>query len=158
MARGQPVGAEGLFIPKFSGYAPEATVCAPGVAIVSTVPGGGYAAWDGAAIAAAHVTGFAALLLAHYPLFRGAYATRGEHRVAALFETIGASGDPSRAGGGLADIQRIPGWAFLAPQPGRGAALPQLSEPVAGHTGFASAPPPQAPSHFLMQLRAMGMI
>jgi len=81
-----------------------------------------------ASIAAAHVTGFAALLLAHYPLFRGAYVARGEQRVAALFETIRASGDPSRVGGGLADLLRIPGWAFLVQQPGRGDALPQLPE------------------------------
>jgi len=156
MALGQLVGADGIFIPKFSGYAPGAAVCAPGVAIVSTVPGGGYAAWDGASIAAAHVTGFAALLLAHYPLFRGAYATRGEHRVAALFETIRASGDPSRVGGGLADLQRIPGWVFLGHQAGD--ALPQLSQAVADGTGFVGPMAPQAPSHFLMQLRAMGMI
>ena len=159
MALGQPVGADGLFFPRFSGYAPEAAVCAPGVAIVSTVPGGGYAAWDGAAIAAAHVTGFAALLLAHYPLFRGAYVSRGEHRVAALFETIRASGDPSRIGGGLADLQRIPGWAFLAQQPVRGDALPRLPEAAAAGAGFLGALQQHAaPNHFLMQLRAMGMI
>jgi subtilisin len=87
-ALGQQVGPDGLFIPKFSALAPEAAVCAPGVARVSTVPGAGYAAWDGASVAAAHVTGFAALLLAHYPLFRGAYVARCEQRVAALFETI----------------------------------------------------------------------
>ena len=126
-------------------------------AIVSTVPGGGYAAWDGASIATAHITGFAALLLAHYPLFRGAYATRGEHRVAALFETIRASGDPSRLGGGLADLQRIPGWTFLRQQAGRGDALPQWPEAFTGG-GFVGAFPPQASGHFLTQLRAMGMI
>jgi subtilisin family serine protease len=159
MALGQPVGADGLFIPKFNGYAPEAAVCAPGVAIVSTVPGGGYAAWDGAAVAAAHVTGFAALLLAHYPLFRGAYVSRGEHRVAALFETIRASGDPSRIGGGLADLQRIPGWAFLAQQPVRDdALLPRSPEAAAAAGCLGALPQHAAPNHLLMQLRAMGIM
>ena len=41
-----------------------------------------------AASAAAHVAGFAAVVLAHHPLFRGAHRARDEQRVRALFELI----------------------------------------------------------------------
>jgi hypothetical protein len=43
-------------------------------------------------------------------------------------------------------------------QPGRGDALPQMPEGIAGRSGFTGAIPPQASSPLLMQLRAMGMI
>jgi subtilisin family serine protease len=160
IALGRPVGADGLFVPEFGDYGLQAPVRAPGVAIVSTVPGGGYAAWDGASMAAAHVTGFAALLLAHFPLFHGAYATRGEHRVAALFETIRAASDRSGIGGGLTDLQRVPGWTLPVPR----AVLTQPPETIAGgpirHPLQTGWPPPPAylADPVLMQLRALGMI
>ena len=40
-----------MFSPKFTCFGPQIAVAAPGVAIVSTVPGGGYAAWDGTSMA-----------------------------------------------------------------------------------------------------------
>jgi subtilisin len=155
MALGQPVGADGLFVPEFSDYALPAPVRAPGVAIVSTVPGGGYAAWDGASMAAAHVTGFAALLLAHYPLFQAIAVARGDHRVAALFETIRASSDPSRIGVGLADLPRVLGWAAHLVPP-EAAVAGGMRQPLQ-QTAWAVVP-----GYFtnpaLMQLRAMGVI
>jgi subtilisin len=155
-ARGASAGGEGLFLPAFAGSYPQPQqVYAPGVAIVSTVPGGGYAAWDGNAIAAAHVTGFAAVLLAHYPLFQGVYRSRGEQRVAALMETIRASSELSRLGTG------VPGWALLAPS--AGAALPQTMSRLSGLAGAVPQTGPlSAPAYFanplLLQLRALGMI
>jgi subtilisin len=111
----QLIGRDDIFAASFSAVGPQVTVSAPGVAVVSTVPGGGYAAADGTSAAAAHVTGLAALVLAHHPLFReGAFCARSEQRVHALFDLIRASAvpwfiDPQRGGAGVPDMTRIPG-------------------------------------------------
>jgi subtilisin len=116
----QLVGADGIFAAAFSGAGPQVTVSAPGVAIVSTVPGGGYAAADGTSAAAAHVTGLAALVLAHHPLLKeGPFSVRSEQRVNALFELIRASAvphfaDPLRSGAGVPDLSRVPGGQGFA--------------------------------------------
>jgi subtilisin len=110
----QLVGSDHVFPANFSGLGPQLAVSAPGVAIVSTVPGG-YAAADGTSAASAHVTGFAALLLAHHPLLQeGSLTGRSEQRVQTLFELIRASAvprfpDPLRGGAGVPDLARIPG-------------------------------------------------
>ena len=106
------IGPAGIFATNFSGAGPQLGVCAPGVAVISSVPGGGLAARDGSAIAAAHVVGLAALVLGHHPLFRGAYASRGEQRVNALLELVLGSAarpvfDPTRVGAGLPDFRKL---------------------------------------------------
>jgi subtilisin len=110
------IGSEDLFSARFSGSGPQIAVGAPGVATVSAVPGGGYLAADGTAAAAAHVTGFAALVLAHHPLFQadGMFAARTEQRVQALLDLIQASAvphflDPKHGGAGVPDLARVPG-------------------------------------------------
>ncbi len=110
------IGPAGIFATNFSGAGPQLGVCAPGVAIISSVPGGGVAARDGSAIAAAHVVGFASLILGHHPLFRGAYAGRGEQRVNALFELVRVSAarpvfDSTRVGAGLPDFRGVAGFS-----------------------------------------------
>ncbi len=112
----QLIGPTGIFATNFSGSGPQIGVCAPGVAVISSVPGGALGARNGTAVAAAHVAGFAALILAHHPLFRGVYGSRGEQRVNALFELVRNSAvppvfDPARIGAGLPDLQRVPGLA-----------------------------------------------
>jgi subtilisin family serine protease len=129
----QLIGSDDIFPANFSGMGPQIAVSAPGVAVVSTVPGGGYAAADGTSAAAAHVTGLAALVLAHHPLLQeGSFRVRSEQRVHALFELIRASAvphfpDPQRGGAGVPDLARIPGGQSFA----MGLSFPDGAERVA---------------------------
>jgi subtilisin len=81
------VATDGIFSPSFTSFGPEIAVCAPGVAIVSTVPGG-FEPQTGTSVAAPHVTGLAALLLAHHPAFQDPLQPRNQQRVGALFSMI----------------------------------------------------------------------
>jgi subtilisin family serine protease len=112
----QLIGMSGIYATNFSSWGREVGLCAPGVAVVSSVPGGGYAAWDGSSMAAAHVAGMSALLLSHHPMLQSInYGARAEQRVGVLFELLRAAAipyaqvDPNRVGAGLPDLQQIPG-------------------------------------------------
>ena len=112
------IGTEGVFPAAFTAVSPNVGVSAPGVAVLSTVPGG-YAALDGTGTATSLVTGMATLILAHHPLFQGPMKARSEQRVDALFNLIRASAvprfaDPLRGGAGVPDLQRVPGLYGLS--------------------------------------------
>lgn len=63
------------FFASFSNRGPEIAVCAPGVAIPSTVPSG-YAVWDGTSMACSFVSGLVALIMEAYPEVRTGDATQ----------------------------------------------------------------------------------
>jgi hypothetical protein len=87
-------------------------------------------------MAASHVTGLAALVLAHHPDFRGPFKSRNADRVDRLFQILRASaqpihvGDARRTGFGMPDVLVALG---LAPQ-----LRPNL---FANHALFSSALP-----------------
>jgi subtilisin family serine protease len=106
---------DGYFPAKFSCFGPEVDVCAPGVGIVSSLPADGFGAWDGTSMATPHVTGLAALVLAHHPDFKGAFQNRDGRRVERLFQILKETstplqfGDPNRSGAGLPNAMRALG-------------------------------------------------
>jgi len=115
---------QGFFPAKFSCFGPEIDVCAPGVAIVSSLPPDDFGAWDGTSMAAPHVTGMAALVLAHHPDFKGPFAARNANRVERLYQVIKESAtpmpisDPTRVGVGLPNVARALGLqASQGPSP-----------------------------------------
>jgi hypothetical protein len=117
-----PPTAEGYFSARFSCFGPEVDVCAPGVAVLSTVPPNDYAVWDGTSMAAPHVVGLAALVIAHHADFQtgGRYAQRNSRRVERLFEVIKKSAQPvrlptNRIGAGLPNAPVAMG--LVAPSP-----------------------------------------
>lgn len=107
---------DGYFPAKFSCFGPEVDVCAPGVGIVSSLPADGFGAWDGTSMATPHVTGLAALVLAHHPDFaKGNFQNRDARRVERLFQILKETatplqfGDPNRTGAGLPNAMRALG-------------------------------------------------
>ncbi len=133
------IDANGFFAARFSCFGPEIAVCAPGVAITSSVPDNNFAAWDGTSMAAPHVTGLAALVLAHHPDFRGAGQMRSAERVEHLFQIIKRScqplmlGDPRRTGFGLPDVVRAVGLGQMQGMMAGAPGIASLMAPMSNH-------------------------
>ncbi|MEJ8662159.1 S8 family serine peptidase [Streptomyces sp. MS1.AVA.4] len=92
----------------FTPTGPGVDLVAPGAAVITTSLGDGYAAVDGTAIAAAHVTGLAALLLAHHDHLRTQVVPRTAARADRLYLLVRTAcrplpGADPRLGAGIAD-------------------------------------------------------
>lgn len=115
----------GFFSARFTCFGEQVAargVCAPGVAVVSSVPEAGYAAWDGTSMACPHVTGIAALILA---TDSDISSLAGAERVDALFQALRRCSRPLEGippeyqGAGLPDASLAvapepapaPGWS-----------------------------------------------
>jgi subtilisin family serine protease len=114
------VSPDGVFSPSFTCFGPEVGVCAPGVSIISTVPGG-YESQSGTSMAAPYISGLATMLLAHHPVFR--MSARGAQRVHALATMIRQMCTPYALG-----------------QNRTGSGLPRLSPQIAGALQPTSRP------------------
>ncbi|MFF3662836.1 S8 family serine peptidase [Streptomyces olivochromogenes] len=92
----------------FTPTGPGVDLIAPGAAVITTALGDGYTAVDGTAIAAAHVTGLAALLLAHHDQLRTQIMPRTATRADHLYRLLRTAcrplpGADPRTGAGIAD-------------------------------------------------------
>jgi subtilisin len=158
------IGVNGVFAAKFTCFGPQVKVCGPGVAIISCIPGGGYAAWDGTSMAAPHLAGCIAVVAAHHPSFANRAAPRNADRVDRLFQTVMAAASPV----GLSPIYEGVGLPSVAAAFQSAGASPQISTGVtpqsaspgqlqpdlrslfrSGETGpvwstLAASPPPQS--------------
>ncbi|WP_426113284.1 S8 family serine peptidase [Massilia sp. PWRC2] len=151
----QTVDANGYYQASFSCFGPQVAVCAPGVAITSAVPANNFAAWDGTSMAAPHVTGLAALVLAHHPDFQSTFKARGPERVERLFQLIKMSArpvtlaDPEHTGYGMPDVLVAIGLQAAFPYmqgnigASRAGAAPTMGNASAYPAGF-TAPQPQS--------------
>lgn len=117
----QTLTREGLFSAAFSCFGPQIAVCGPGVGIISTVPGAAFSSDSGTSMAAPHIAGLAAMLLAD-PQLAPYFGPRGPQRVATLFQLIRMICSPivghdpeNRFGAGLPRLQNL-NW-LLARRP-----------------------------------------
>lgn len=138
------IASDGVFSPSFTSVGPEVAVCAPGVSILSTVPGG-FEPLSGTSVAAPHVTGLAALLMAHHPAFQGPLRPRNQQRVAALFSMIRAMSipygfGPARTGAGLPRLHGLEQILQPAPHGGRANGSAGNGRTVSQGPAAASAP------------------
>ncbi|MER7577901.1 S8 family serine peptidase [Streptomyces sp. NPDC126514] len=99
----------GFYPAPFTPAGPGVDLVAPGAAVITTALGDSYTPADGTAIAAAHVTGLAALLLAHHDHLRPQVIPRAPARADHLLALLRSAcrpvpgTDPLRLGAGIAD-------------------------------------------------------
>lgn len=112
----------------FSNFGPGVDIAAPGVGVLSAVPGGGYESWSGTSMASPFVAGVAALVLSVNPRWSAAEVT---DRILSTAQDIGNSGADSYYGRGLvrADLA-VAGVGASADDDIPG--IPLTASPVAG--------------------------
>jgi len=105
-------------------------------------------------MAAAHVVGFCALLLAHHPMLQSIhYGARADQRISVLFDFLCAAAvpyaqvDPYRVGAGLPDLQQVPALSTSNRQYS-GMLQPPMAVPAAYLANSMNA---------ILQLRAAGL-
>jgi subtilisin family serine protease len=83
-------------------------VTAPGVNVLSSVPNGNWAAWDGTSMAAPHVAGAAALLIQRHPTWTVAQIKSALETTGDPVHPSGTTGEvgPAREGGGRIDLAK----------------------------------------------------
>ena len=104
----------------FSNYGATISVVAPGVAILSTLPGDRYEAWPGTSMAAPFVSGIAALLWSRYPNLtnvevRERLLSTAEHVGTSIYDPTGHNVE---FGYGLINAAQAVGLDFTPPTPG----------------------------------------
>lgn len=95
----------------FSSTGPTVELAAPGVSIKSSVPGGGYAVWNGTSMASPHATGAAALIIASDSTLTNADVRQ---RLVDTAMDLGVAGRDDHYGYGLVDVAA----AAAGPAPG----------------------------------------
>ena len=95
----------------FSNYGSDVDITAPGVAIYSTLLGGGYASWNGTSMATPHVAGAAALYVGQNltTLDKVSAETRIRNALLDSGESIVMSGDPDSTNEPLVDAEALLG-------------------------------------------------
>ncbi|MCO7520480.1 MULTISPECIES: autotransporter serine protease [unclassified Pseudomonas] len=78
----------------------------PGAAITSTVPGGGYATYNGTSMAAPHATGALALVMQRYPYLNNQQALEVLLTTARQLDGAPTQGPSERVGWGVPDLGR----------------------------------------------------
>jgi subtilisin family serine protease len=113
----------------FSTHNAEVDIAAPGVGVLSSVAGGGYATWSGTSMATPHVAGVAALVFSRYP---SETADHVRTRLTAGASDLGAAGRDDYYGSGRLDaLKALLGVDAVAP------AVPSGLTAVSGDPGIA---------------------
>jgi subtilisin family serine protease len=127
----------------FSNYgAVSVDLAAPGAGIVSTVPGGGYAAISGTSMAAPHVTGTVALLAAVRP---NASAVQIRSAILGTVDPVPALAGKVATGGRLNAFAALGRIMADVPAPGTLPAPPPVPPPAVAPPPPPPLPPPPAP-------------
>ena len=88
----------------FSNYGNSVDVAAPGVDIVSCIPGGSYASYDGTSMATPHVAAIAAMVMINNP---GITPAAVEQKIKNCARDLGTSGWDMYYGYGIPDLSRM---------------------------------------------------